>query len=30
MTTTVTPQYTQTKSVWVDLQEDPAGWFGDA
>ena len=22
--------YTQTKSVWVDLQEDPADWFGDA
>jgi acyl-CoA reductase-like NAD-dependent aldehyde dehydrogenase len=21
--------YTQTKSVWVDLQQDPADWFGD-
>ena len=21
--------YTQTKSVWVDLQEDPGDWFGD-
>jgi len=26
----VMEHYTQTKSVWVDLQEDPADWFGDA
>ena len=26
----VMQHYTQTKSVWVDLQEDPADWFGDA
>jgi aldehyde dehydrogenase (NAD+) len=25
----VMQHYTQTKSVWVDLQEDPADWFGD-
>ena len=30
MTTTVTPHYTQTESVWDDLQEEPADWFGDA
>jgi aldehyde dehydrogenase (NAD+) len=26
----VMQHYTQTKSVWVDLQEEPADWFGDA
>ena len=26
----VMQHYTQTKSVWVDLQEQPADWFGDA
>jgi aldehyde dehydrogenase (NAD+) len=26
----VMQHYTQTKSVWVDLQEDPADWCGDA
>jgi hypothetical protein len=25
----VMEHYTQTKSVWVDLQEDPPDWFGD-
>ncbi|MGZ4165143.1 MAG: aldehyde dehydrogenase [Solirubrobacteraceae bacterium] len=25
----VMAHYTQTKAVWVDLQEDPADWFGD-
>lgn len=25
----VMQHYTQTKSVWVDLQENPADWFGD-
>jgi acyl-CoA reductase-like NAD-dependent aldehyde dehydrogenase len=25
----VMEHYTQTKSVWVDLQEDPVDWFGD-
>jgi acyl-CoA reductase-like NAD-dependent aldehyde dehydrogenase len=25
----VMQHYTHTKSVWVDLQEDPADWFGD-
>ncbi len=24
----VMQHYTQTKSVWVDLQEGPADWFG--
>ncbi len=26
----VMQHYTQTKSVWVDLQEEPTDWFGDA
>ncbi len=26
----VMQHYTQTKSVWVDLQDEPADWFGDA
>jgi len=26
----VMQHYTQTKSVWVDLQEQPPDWFGDA